>query len=135
MSTRVISHSVFFHLQGKGYTRGVTKPQFSRLLHFLSLQVSAEDLKLIERKFENPIGGDVNYSAFIQAIDDEYTGQVYEGEKPLAEMAPISSSGNEPKPVHTSTVNVPLLVARIKEFVEVNRVRVSLAILYVYVRT
>ena len=115
--------------QGKGYTRGVTKPQFSRLLHFMSLQVSAEDLKLIERKFENPIGGDVNYSAFIQAIDDEYTGQVYEDEKPLAEMAPITHNGNEPKPVDTSTIDIPLLVARIKEFVEVNRIRVSVPFL------
>ena len=45
------SHS----MQGKGYTRGVTKPQFGRLLHFLSIQVSPEDLKLIERKFESPV--------------------------------------------------------------------------------
>ena len=41
--------------QGKGYTRGVTKPQFERVLHFLSIQVSPEDLKLIERKFESPV--------------------------------------------------------------------------------
>lgn len=33
-------------LQGKGYTRGVTKPQFERLLHFLSISVSAEELKV-----------------------------------------------------------------------------------------
>ena len=28
------------------------------------------------RKFEDPNSGDVNYVAFIQAIDEEYTGQV-----------------------------------------------------------
>lgn len=32
-------------------------------------------MQLIQRKFEDPIGGDINYSAFIQAIDEEYTGQ------------------------------------------------------------
>ena len=37
-------------------------------------------LYLIVRKFEDPNGGDVNYVAFIQAID-EYTGQVMETEK------------------------------------------------------
>ena len=30
------------------------------------------------RKFEDPIGGDINYSAFIQAVDEDYTGQVVE---------------------------------------------------------
>ena len=33
------------------------------------------------RKFEDPNGGDVNYVAFIQAIDEEYTGQVMETER------------------------------------------------------
>ena len=42
-------------------------------------------LQLIVHKFENPIGGDVNYPAFIQAIDEEYTGQVAERETPPAE--------------------------------------------------
>jgi len=32
------------------------------------------------RKFEDPNGGDVNYVAFIQAIDEEYTEQVMEME-------------------------------------------------------
>jgi len=32
------------------------------------------------RKFEDPNGGDVNYMAFIQAIDEEYTEQVMEME-------------------------------------------------------
>ena len=36
--------------------------------------------QLIVRKFEDRIGGDVNYSAFIQAVDEEYIGQVVEME-------------------------------------------------------
>ena len=58
---------------------------------FLDLQLScltsdiSTSLQLIVHKFENPIGGDVNYPAFIQAIDEEYTGQVAERETPPAE--------------------------------------------------
>ena len=33
------------------------------------------------RKFEDPNGGDVNYVAFVQAVDEEYTGQVMEQEE------------------------------------------------------
>ena len=33
-------------------------------------------------KFQYPNGGDVNYVAFIQAIDEEYTGQAMEQETP-----------------------------------------------------
>lgn len=47
----------------------MTKTQFGRVLHFLSLNVGAEDLKLIVRKFEDPASGDVNYPAFVQAVD------------------------------------------------------------------
>ena len=36
---------------------------------------------MIVRKFEDPNGGDVNYVAFVQAVDEEYTGQVMEQEK------------------------------------------------------
>ena len=47
----------------------VTKTQFGRILHFLSLNIAAEDLKLICLKFEDPASGDVNYPAFVQAVD------------------------------------------------------------------
>lgn len=33
-----------FLSKSKGYTRGVTKPQFSRMLHFLSLNIQPQDL-------------------------------------------------------------------------------------------
>ena len=55
--------------RGRGYTRIVTKSQFGRILHFLSLNVAPEDLKLLCRKFEEPSTGDVNYPAFVQAVD------------------------------------------------------------------
>ena len=37
-------------------------------------------MQLVVRKFEDPIGGDVNYPAFIQAIDVEYIGQTQQTE-------------------------------------------------------
>ena len=36
--------------------------------------------QLIVSKFVDPNGGDVHYAAFIQAVDEEYTGQVVEQE-------------------------------------------------------
>ena len=38
-------------------------------------------VQLVVKKFEDPVGGDVNYPAFIQAIDVEYTGQTKEADK------------------------------------------------------
>ena len=55
--------------QGIAYTRVVTPYQFGRILHFLSLNVAPEDLKLLIRKFEDPASGDVNYPAFVQTVD------------------------------------------------------------------
>ncbi|WAQ95233.1 hypothetical protein MAR_027923, partial [Mya arenaria] len=48
--------------------------RFGRILHFLSLNVAPEDLKLLLRKFEDPATGDVNYPAFVQAVDQEFVG-------------------------------------------------------------
>ena len=75
-------------MQGKGYTRGVTKPQFGRLLHFLSIQVSPEDLKLIERKFESPVrecgcqergggGGGISCTVHCSLLSLMNTGQAF----------------------------------------------------------
>ncbi|XP_062506736.1 uncharacterized protein LOC134183259 [Corticium candelabrum] len=109
--------------RGKGYTRGVTKPQFSRILHFMSLQMSDEDIKLICRKFENQTTGDVNYSAFIQAIDSEYTGQVVEEEKPATVESPDTSLATMATSDMTEA-SLLELIDRIKHHVKVNRIRV-----------
>ncbi len=66
-----------FHLssQGVAYTRVVTKSQFGRILHFLSLNVNEEDMKLLCTKFEDVTSGDVNYPAFVQAVDQGETSE------------------------------------------------------------
>lgn len=64
--------SIHLHVllfQGVAYTRVVTPTQFSRVLHYLSLNVNPEELKLLLRKFQDPASGDVNYPAFVQTVD------------------------------------------------------------------
>lgn len=113
--------------RGKGYTRGVTKPQFGRLLDFLSLQVTPEELKLIVWKFEDPIGGDVNYSAFIQAVDEEYTGQIVEVEEggEGKEGGTLRDPASQSLKAPPRPVSVEELTARLQEHVYINRIRGS----------
>lgn len=47
----------------------MTPNQFGRMLHFLSLNVSPEDFKILCTKFTDPATGDINYPGFVQAVD------------------------------------------------------------------
>ncbi|KAK7111168.1 uncharacterized protein [Littorina saxatilis] len=60
--------------RSQAYSRVVTPLQFGRILHFLGMNVNNEDLKLLLAKFEDPTTGDVNYPAFVQAVDQEFVG-------------------------------------------------------------
>lgn len=53
-----------------GFTKGVTRSQFARLLVQMGIQVSTPDLHLIAAKYENPVTGHINYPAFVAAVDD-----------------------------------------------------------------
>jgi Ca2+-binding EF-hand superfamily protein len=105
----------------KGFTRGVTKAQFERILHFLSLYVSPEGLELIEMKFQNPLNGDIKYSAFVQAIDEEYTGQVAEDDQCLSPRQ-SQEKFQSAKPSQ-EYVDIRQLILRLKEHVFVSRLR------------
>lgn len=48
----------------------MTALQFRRMLHFLTINVTDEDFKLLCKKYQDEATGDVNYPAFVQAIDD-----------------------------------------------------------------
>ena len=48
---------------------------------YANKRVMTTAVQLVVKKFEDPVGGDVNYPAFIQAIDVEYTGQTKEADK------------------------------------------------------
>lgn len=69
LSKHVSIHPHVLLFQGVAYTRVVTPTQFSRVLHYLSLNVNPEELKLLLRKFQDPASGDVNYPAFVQTVD------------------------------------------------------------------
>ena len=76
------------------------------------------------------VGGDMNYSAFIQAIDEEYTGQVVEAKVDLQDLVNTKEKKNEEEETARmellkTQVNVSLLLDRIREHVETNRIRVS----------
>lgn len=110
--------------RGFGYTRGITNTQFSRLLHMVGLNLTKSDLELICRKFEYQVGGDINYPAFIQAIDPEYIGR-----------APVKGDWNTTQYIchdekvddtpDISSVDVDGLINRIRNDVLVNRIRVE----------
>lgn len=107
--------------RAKGYTRSITKTQFSRMLHMVGLDVSQPDLEVLALKFDS--NGDVYYPAFIQAIDSEYIGSATVGEEnpeqsslededPLSEMAP-------------EMVDLDELIGRIRHHVFQNSLRVE----------
>ena len=55
--------------QSGAYTRIITPLQFRRMLHFLTINVTEEDFKLLCKKFIDEGTEDINYPAFVQSID------------------------------------------------------------------
>ncbi|XP_072165025.1 uncharacterized protein [Diadema setosum] len=108
--------------RSKAYTRNVTKDQFGRILHFLSLNVSKKDFELLCRKFEEPSSKDINYPAFVQAVDQEYIGFTTDTSSDKPKRRPRTPTAD--KPVDSSHVNVAEVVARIRNHVLKNRIRV-----------
>lgn len=109
--------------RGKGYTRVITKTQFGRILHFLSINVAPEDFKLLCHKFEDPATGDVNYPAFVQTVDQEFVGATMDDVKPMdTERA---KTPPQEKTIDLSQVNMEDLLARIRDHVLKQRLRVT----------
>lgn len=106
--------------RGKLFSRGVTKAQFRRLLNFFDVELSDKDCELICKKFEEPNGTDVNYPAFVQAIDKDYQGTNVAPEQP---EQPRSATPLSPK-LCPELVNIPKLIERLQCEVKVYRVRV-----------
>ncbi|XP_074647534.1 uncharacterized protein LOC141903328 [Tubulanus polymorphus] len=129
--------------RGKGHSRKVTQSQFERVLHFLSLSVGPEDFKLLCKMFAEPVSGDVNYPAFVQAIDPNFVGFVVDSSDNRAKTAAVSGSRTKPMDMSSSqraqtagnervlletvgdNVTIDELMARIRHHVLVNRLRVS----------
>ncbi|XP_078391762.1 uncharacterized protein LOC144674143 isoform X1 [Cetorhinus maximus] len=112
------------------YRRLLTKSQFERGLDYLGFTILPTDFKLLCKKFEDPVTGQINYVAFSQAIDKEYTGfkvDSFEPETPAEESTPTlehQKLGFTPEPkTGSSKVDVCELLARMRHHVLVNRVR------------
>lgn len=109
--------------RSNAYTRGLTKSQFGRVLQFLSLPLLKEDFRLLCRKFENPVGGDINYVAFVQAIDSQYHGFTTERD---ADRRMVKTPWWD-LPPDTSVVDINNVMARIRSHVIANRLRIQAA--------
>ncbi|XP_075260146.1 uncharacterized protein LOC142351824 isoform X2 [Convolutriloba macropyga] len=108
--------------RGKCYSGNVTKNQFARILAILGLTVQPEDFRLLCKKFEEQHKGDINYPAFVQAIDYLFLAFRTEVPKPAVHVdAPMWHE----LPLDTSNVNLTEIIGRIKEHCMVNRIRIS----------
>lgn len=105
--------------RGKLFSRGVTKGQFRRLLNFFDVELSDKDCELICRKFQEPNGSDVNYPAFVQALEKDPCDQ----QRDCAAVRPSTPTIVSPK-LHPELVDVHKLIQRLQCEVKVYRVRV-----------
>ncbi|XP_076448305.1 uncharacterized protein LOC143285015 [Babylonia areolata] len=107
--------------RSKAYSRVVTPLQFGRILHFLGMDVSAEDMKLLLAKFEDPATGDVNYPAFVQAVDQEFVGHTIDDISIADDTRTNEVVENKLPEVEVSFDD---LMARIRHIVLTSRLRV-----------
>ncbi|GFR65921.1 hypothetical protein ElyMa_001958300 [Elysia marginata] len=112
--------------RSKAYTRVVTPTQFARILHFLGLNVNNQDLLLLLNKFQDPASGDVNYPAFVQAVDREFVGHtIDDADISDQNRTNVVIQAKEDKWVESPPVNFEELMARIRHIVLANRLRVN----------
>lgn len=109
--------------RSQAYSRVVTPLQFGRILHFLGMNVNPEDMKLLLAKFQDPTTGDVNYPAFVQAVDQEFIGHTMDDVSIADEMR--MNQGVPPRQVPDVVVSLEDLMSRIRHIVLVNRYRVN----------
>eukprot|EP00108_Taenia_solium_P009634 TsM_000896800 transcript=TsM_000896800 gene=TsM_000896800 len=127
---------------GTSLSRKITPSQLARLLHFLKLEVSPEECRLLSLKFADPTANYVNYAAFCEAIDPFYKAaapvpQAIEDPPPTLPKPKIGEVPKTPQgtdwaalstPMTTSDgddVPVDLLMTRIRHIVLVNRIQLN----------
>lgn len=106
-----------------GYTRIVTRLQFSRVLSSFNILPKPEYLELIFRKFAEPYSGDVNYPAFCEAVDHEFVHSTVDDAVPPPDLLYV------PPPVERdfdiSKVNMTEVLGRIRHLITTKRIRVN----------
>ncbi|KAK3798859.1 hypothetical protein RRG08_050238 [Elysia crispata] len=112
--------------RSRAYTRVVTPTQFARILHFLGLNVNNQDLLLLLNKFQDPASGDVNYPAFVQAVDREFVGHtIDDADISDQNRTNVVIQAKEDKWVESPPVMFEELMARIRHIALANRLRVN----------
>ncbi|GCB74667.1 hypothetical protein scyTo_0003758 [Scyliorhinus torazame] len=112
------------------YRRLLTKTQFERGLDYLGLSVEPMDFKLLCKRFEDPVTGEINYVAFSQAVDKEYSGftvDSVESEPPAEDTTPSQEQQligfTQPATADDNNVDLGELMSRMRHHILVNRVR------------
>lgn len=107
--------------RSQAYSRVVTPLQFGRILHFLGMNVAPEDLKLLVAKFQDPTVGDVNYPAFVQAVDQEFVGHTMD-DVPIYDESRSNEMYQDKLP--ELVVSFDDLMARIRHIALTSRLRI-----------
>lgn len=114
---------------GTGHSGFITANQFARILHFLGMDVSPEDSKLLARKLADPTSGEVNYAAFVQLVDDDFVAQRVDDEDADKVKIPPVRDWKELITPKVSTVgddvDFETLMARLRSIVLQHRIRVK----------
>jgi len=103
--------------RSKGYSRIITRNQFCRVLHFLSLNVAPDDLNLICRKFADPSTGDIIYPAFVKSVDRGPNSNTEESYKDVAVTSRTCQHYWPAEPLTLNDVSVDGVMKRIRHHV------------------
>ncbi|VDM30362.1 unnamed protein product, partial [Hydatigera taeniaeformis] len=127
---------------GTALTRKITPSQLARLLHFLKLEVSPEECRLLSLKFADPTANYVNYAALCEAIDPFFKAaapvpQAIEDPPPVLPKPRIGEAPKTPQATDWAALSTPrttsagddvpvdLLMTRICHLVLVNRIQLT----------
>eukprot|EP00106_Octopus_bimaculoides_P000016 XP_014767458.1 PREDICTED: uncharacterized protein LOC106867177 [Octopus bimaculoides] len=104
--------------RGVGYTKSITKNQFARVMHFVKLELTDRQLRLLVKKFGNE-NGDINYPLYVQTVDPDFKAH-FIGDVILPDQAKV-----EVKKAEKSNLTFDEVMARIRHVVFVNRLQVG----------
>ncbi|CAI9726336.1 Hypothetical predicted protein [Octopus vulgaris] len=104
--------------RGVGYTKSITKNQFARVMHFVQLELTDRQLRLLVKKFGNE-NGDINYPLYVQTVDPDFKAH-FIGDVILPDQAKV-----EVKKAERSNLTFDEVMARIRHVVFVNRLQVG----------
>lgn len=104
--------------RGVGYTKSITKNQFARVMHFVKLDLTDNQLELLVKKFGNE-NGDISYPMYVQAVDPDFKAH-FIGDVVLPDQTKVEVK-NPPK----SELTFDDVMARIRHVVFVNRLQVG----------